>query len=116
MKAEIKMIHSPDIDLVDGLKFPEDCSFLMELNIGPKGIEGSEIFQFMVYTKKRMIDLLESNNLLWAEFSLVINDHSWDKLESDLSEFVNSIEGKDWEDIAEKLDMIMHWEFRHYKP
>jgi hypothetical protein len=47
---------------------------------------------------------------------LLVQRFSWEASEAALNQYVRSVSGDDWADVAAKLNRLMHWEFEDYRP
>ena len=47
---------------------------------------------------------------------LIVCAFSWEAVDAALNQYVRSVSGDDWNDIATKLNRFMHWEFEDYEP
>lgn len=112
MRAELKAMLSPDLQKPRIPDEPDACAVLIQAEIGPKGSEGAEIFQFEVVTPRW---LLANPQLRWARSQLFLPEFSWNEVEALLKRLVSSVSGETWEEIAIKLSRYMHWEFEDYK-
>ncbi len=111
MKAELKGLISPDLTIRSSPEDPKNCSVLIEANIGPKGSEGSEIFNFVVVTPQ----WLEANSeVRWGKGYLLLPEFTWQAVERMLERLITSASGESWQEIAIKLSRYMDWEYEGY--
>lgn len=117
MKAKLKDLHSPDIDL-DSFKPREagNFMFLLQAFIGPDNKTGDESFDFQVCTP----DWLKSNHskaeVLFGRHLLIVFEYDLPRIRGKISKYCESCVGDTWQDIAEKLSRIGGWEFEDFKP
>ncbi len=116
MRAEIKKIHSPDIQNLESYKPIENDNFgfLLQLFIGESHKEGADSFDLTVCTSK----WIKNNFILEDGFSLkdhlIVSDYDFDEIKNYLENHINNLNETSWEKIAMKIDKIAHWEFRNY--
>lgn len=95
---------------------PDDCCVLIKAYIGPAGGEGEEYFNFTVCTPSALDRRLDRDNRpYWARATLVVRRYSKDAVDAALNQFVHSISGSDWTEVAMKLNRFLHWEFEDYR-
>lgn len=117
MKAEIKDLFSSDIEQT--LEFykpniPDNFGFLVFLEIGIEGKEGADDFQVMLCTPKWLIENMKQEEIVLGLHYIIVFEYNYEKIHKRLVELF-CIEGKDWEEIANKLSYIGQWEFQDYK-
>ena len=115
MKAELKGIHSPDID-VDSF-WPEESDnfgFLLQAMIGPAGQEGEESFGIQVCTPKWITSRYAETDVLFGEHMLIVFEYDIHRIKTFLAKYCERCVGDDWQDIASKLSKIGQWEFADY--
>lgn len=116
MKAEIKEFFCSDIEQT--LEFykpekPDNFGILLELDVGIVGKEGADIFQVMLCTPKWLIENMKQEEIVLGLHYIIVFEYNYEKLYKKLIELF-CIEGKDWDEIANKLSYIGLWEFQDY--
>lgn len=117
MRAEVKRFLSHD--LPDGRSVPEDptnCCVGMAADLGPVGEEGADIFYFEVCTPNALGARLADGRPSWTRGLLLTPAFDWDDVEAALQQYVGSIDGKDWQEVALKLSRFLLWEFEDITP
>jgi hypothetical protein len=115
MRAQLKRLHSPDVDLKN--YWPEDSScfsFLLQAFIGPENEQGDESFSFTVCSPK----WLEQNTGEQARFGanhLILAEYDLGKIEQYLSRYCERCVGSSWQELAAKLARVGRWEFEDYR-
>jgi Immunity protein 8 len=113
MRAEIKRCWSevfPDAQSLP--QDPDDCCVAMQAEIGPVGEEGGDTFSFEVCTPSGLARRFDSERRpFWARATLIVGTFSGEGVEAALSQYVHSVSGEDWQDVATKLNRILDWEF-----
>ncbi len=92
MEPEIKSLSSVDLELKGPPPDPEDCAFAFEAAIGPKGEEGSELFQLTVVTPKFLFRESSTSprvNARWGRGYLILNHFSWHEVERSLEQLLS---------------------------
>lgn len=125
MIAELKDISSPDFivgnELVDGMTFipevPDNFYLFLELLIGPRGVEGEELFYTNVCTPKWIQFSLQNSNVLLMNKTIIMNRYDYSAMYEFIKYRVSKVNGKDWNSIAKKInETIGDWEFHGYQP
>lgn len=111
---ERKDTFSPDLEYGHTPNEPDNCSVLVEVNIGIKGQDASDIFSFVVITPKAMSHL-EPPDYRWGRGWLIMEYFSWSAVESAIDKLCSSTTGVSWNQIAEELSKWLFWEFENYK-
>jgi hypothetical protein len=117
MKAEIKKLHSPDIDDLK-IYHPKNInsfSFLLQMLVGPKGKEGEESFDITVCTPQWLITNLSEEKVIFGRDFLIVFEYDYQAITNKLTKFVENIEGNDWNELTRQLSKIGRWEFEDYK-
>jgi hypothetical protein len=117
MKAELKGFHSPDI--YDLEKFcPEvvnNFCFLLQLLVGPKDEKGDETFDIVVCTPQWLIENNTNSAIIFGRHHLIVFEYNFKAICDKLTQVVNVIDGKNWDEIALKVGRIGMWEFEDYQ-
>jgi hypothetical protein len=113
IKLEVKSMISPDLDYGKVHWEPDNCSVLVEVEIGEKGKEGADIFYFNVVTPKF---LLEHPTNRWGRGYLILKEFSWREIESFLNKLIHFVKKDTWDEVAVELSKELHWEFDNYQP
>ena len=108
---ELKSIISPDLEYGQSPDDIENCSIFVELTIGPKGNECEEIFSFTVVTTKYLT--INSQNR-WGRGLLILEEFSWNEMETFISKLLNHCMANNWNEVANKLNNVIDWEFDNY--
>jgi Immunity protein 8 len=88
----------------------------MQADIGPVGEEGAETFDFTVCTPSGLADRLENDERpFWGRGLLIVRRFDWDQVEAALNQYVRSLSGEEWHNVATKLNRVMCWEFEDYQ-
>ena len=115
MRAELKGLMSPDVpDLESWLPESDRFSLLLELDIGPKNSEESEIFYLDVYSPKALTALLQDDPILFGRAMLIMDGFSYKRVEKFIERWCERTHGKTWEEISEKLSRFAGYEFLDY--
>jgi len=111
---EIKSMVCIDLELEEGgvPPDPERCSYAFEVEIGTKGGEGADIFSFVVITLQ---ELLTDTNPRWGRSLLIVEFFSWPLIEKKLNALLSQCSGKDWIEVAAKLNRYLAWEYDNYQ-
>lgn len=117
MKAEIKALHSPDLDdLAKGRPGdPENFGILVQAFLGPEGEDGEESFDFMVCTPAWLSDELAAQGHIWGRHHLIVPGYDYEAIKASIQELCDSTEAKTWPEVAALLARFGQWEFEDYQ-
>jgi Immunity protein 8 len=118
MRAELKGLVSYDLpDARSAPDDPEDCCVGMRADIGPVGGDGADTFTFEVCTPRGLARRFDDEGRpFWSRGVLMVERFTWEAVEAALHQRVRAVEGRDWAEVAEKLNRFMLWEFEDYRP
>jgi hypothetical protein len=115
IRAELKSLICSDFDMrVYVPETPDTFAFWVEMEIGPLGQEGSDLFQVLVCTPRWLEKEVHKWGSQWSRGKLVVNSYSFDELKNFLSRTIGSIEGRDWAEVSSKIRLLAEWEFEGY--
>ena len=117
MKAELKRLHSPDIDdLAAFHPKQDDCfAFLLQLMVGVKGKEGEESFDVFVCTPKWLLENHKDDDVLFGLHNIIVFRYDYAFIVEKLKSYIEKIEAENWEELASKINLIGKWEFHNYR-
>lgn len=112
IKAELKWIHSPDIQNIDHLHpdDPENFSFLLQVMFGPKGRIGEESFDVVVCS----VEWVRKNTPLIGSHHIIVSEFDLELIKRTICEFAQQCSGATWSEVARKLSRLGKWEFENY--
>lgn len=118
MRAEVRGWWNDDeLEGGQAAADPEDCCVLVSAYIGPAGGGGEELFRFTVCTPSGLErQLARDDRPFWARATLIVRRYSKDAVDAALNQFVRSVSGEDWAEVAGKLNRFLYWEFEDYQP
>jgi hypothetical protein len=117
MKAKLKRLHSPDIDLATFFpEEPDNFGFLLQAMIGPDNQEGEESFDIQICTPKWLQSRYSESEVLFGYHHLIVFEYDLRRIENTISKYCDGCTGVSWQEIARKLSRIGHWEFEDYIP
>lgn len=116
MKAEIKEYFSPEIKDLSNFnpEIPNNFCFFLQLLIGPKNEKGAESFDIEVCTPF----WFQTNfkyEIVPGRHYLFVKEYNFECILNYIKNFVESCEGSNWHEVAEKISQIGYWEFEDYK-
>jgi hypothetical protein len=116
MRAAIKSIGSPDVDLATFRPDdPNDLEVLIELAVGPEGGQGADIFGVVVVTPARLAAMAAELGPIVGRHYLIVDDWHWPVIEQFLMKLVERETGDTWQQLGERIARIGHWEFEDYR-
>lgn len=117
MKAEIKRLHSPDID--DLHEFtpadPDSFCFLLQVMVGPESKVGEESFDIQVCTPKWILENHRREDIIIGRHYLLVMEYNFERIQGKVNSFCSNCEGSTWEEVAEKFGRLGKWEFEDYQ-
>jgi hypothetical protein len=87
----------------------------MEVEIGPTGEAGSDIFFFYVCTIDYLSQELDLEGARFGRNLIIMKEFSWSGAVAALEKLVSSFEGPDWRTLATKIGRYGLWEFEDYQ-
>ncbi len=115
MRAELKRLHSPDVD--DLRPFapasPEHFSVLVQALIGPSGEDSSESFDIVVCSPAAIREEAENGPVIGLH-RIVMARFDYNDLEGTIRTFCDQCEGSTWQEVAQQLGRLGRWEFENY--
>lgn len=83
--------------------------------IGPLGGDGEESFDKEVFTPMWLYNNLTENDIKLGCYSIIIKKYNYLLIKEFIERYFYSCEGKNWSEIAIKLNELGRWEFFLYK-
>lgn len=117
MKSEIKDFFGSEINISLELyqpDIPDNFGFLIDLEIGIVGQEGADLFYVMLCTPQWLIENMKQEEIVLGLHYMIVFEYNFEKIHKKLIELF-CIEGKDWNEITNKLSYIGHYEYQDYK-
>jgi hypothetical protein len=117
MRAEIKSLSSLEIDDLENYAPPDPDIFRVSMCLvaGPQGEQGEETFDFQVCSPRWLEQDLREGEVVLLRHKLIMKSFDFTKVRRFVERYVRGIEGKDWEEVANKLARLGHWEFEDYR-
>lgn len=116
MKAELKRVHSPDIDDLENYRpeNPEKFAFLLQAMVGPEGKEGEESFDIDVCTPKWLEETYKFEDVVVGRHHFIVREYNYERIVNAIRDFLQLCSGEDWNEVAEKVARLGKWEFEDY--
>ncbi|HET6367994.1 MAG TPA: immunity 8 family protein [Pseudomonadales bacterium] len=117
MRAELKGLHSPDIDNLETY-MPDNAEcfgFFLQALFGPEGADGEESFGIEVCTPSWLAVNHSQDEIVIGRHRLIIFEYSYPRLLNFLRRFGHRCVGREWGDVAAQLSTIGKWEFEGYR-
>ena len=116
MNAELKRVHSPDIDDLENYRpeNPEKFAFLLQAMVGPEGKEGEESFDIEVCTPKWLEETYKLEDVVVGRHHLIVREYNYERIVNAIRDFLQLCSGEDWNEVAEKVARLGKWEFEDY--
>ena len=116
MNAELKRVHSPDIQNLERYipENPENFGFLLQAMIGPEGQDGEESFDIEVCTPKWLEEKYSLEDVIIGRHHLIIREYNYARLVGVIRKYLQQCSGEDWTQVGEKVSRLGLWEFEDY--
>lgn len=111
MRAELKSIMSPDVDLENFVPDEsEGFSVFVQAFIGPMESSGADSFGITVCDPTWIERQLVGKKYAWGYRTLVLEKYDFGVLKSAIERLCGQVSGQDWGEIAGKLNSYAAWE------
>jgi hypothetical protein len=116
MKAQLKSLHSPDVDDLRSFlpEVPERFAVLVQAMIGPAGEDSAESFDIVVCSPAAIREEAEKGPVIGLH-RIVMARFGYDDLVRTIREFCQRCEGATWQDVARRVGRLGRWEFEDYR-
>ena len=116
MRAELKSLHSPDIEnLSSWIPERQDFAILLQVIAGPAGEIGGESFDLTLCSPSWINKTVEKGRIITGRHLLIVARYDYGRISEFISNYVSSCYGETWQEIALKLARFGHWEFEDYR-
>jgi hypothetical protein len=118
MRAELKALHSPDVQDLENWQptDPERFGFLLQAMIGPFCGQGMESFDIQVCTPAWFgQNMLSDVDLRTGEHIIFMSRYDYRALVGFIERYCHRCEGETWRDVAQRLGRLGRWEFEDYR-
>jgi hypothetical protein len=116
MKAVLRRMHSPDVrDLERFMPDSDVFVLLVQFLFGSDENDGEESFDAIVCSPKWIEKKVDELGIMDARHHIIMKQFDIKVLREFVTEFSNGCSGEKWEDVAEKLARLGHWEFEDYR-
>jgi hypothetical protein len=116
MKARVRTLHSPDVDLQTyEPSDPGDVGLLIQVLAGPADGPGEESFDIVVCTSRWVERHVRENGPLVGRHHVIVNEYDAEQVRGFLTRLFESEVADDWPQLAGKLARFGQWEFEDYR-
>ncbi|MET8796699.1 Imm8 family immunity protein [Nocardia sp. NPDC004568] len=116
MRAELKGMHSPDVDLADPEAVRVVDAALVQLMIGPAGAVGEESFDLVVHASGGDAAAADGDGFRPVDHALVLDRIDAAEVRRRVESFLRDLDRPTWAALAEAIGRIARWEFVGYRP
>lgn len=118
MRAQVRGMHSPDVDDLDAFTPDDvyDIDVFIQILAGPADSQGEESFNVQVVTPKAVAKSVAANGPLVSRHHLIVAEWDWPKIREFLTNSFEREQAPTWQELAQRLGRIGHWEFEDYRP
>lgn len=116
MNAKLKDLYAPNIDDLSQYhpENSENFCILFRAIVGLKDTQGEESFDIQVCTPQWFLSNLKKDDVIPGRHFLFVLEYNFDRIFRRIKELIESCSGNNWQEIAEKVSRIGHWEFEDY--
>jgi immunity protein 8 of polymorphic toxin system len=116
MMAELKHLHSPDVeDLVSWTPENADFAILVQIIVGPAGTPGEESFDATVCSSAWVKRKAAKEKIIEGRHLLIVSEYNYTLISEYISNYVSTCQGETWKEITDKLSRLGRWEFEDYQ-
>jgi Immunity protein 8 len=115
MRATLLRLHSPDVHDLSSWSPDGDFGILVQLLVGPVGGPGEESFDITLCTAGWLAARARKERIVDARHHVIVHAYDYDLVEQYLRARVAALEGSTWDEVAERLGRLGHWEFEDYR-
>jgi hypothetical protein len=87
----------------------------VQLLVGPVGGPGEESFDITLCTIGWLAERVREERNVDGRHHVIVQAFNYDLIERYLRERVAELEGSTWDEVAERLGRLGHWEFEDYR-
>lgn len=116
MRAQLKSLYSPDVDLSSYWPDDPECfGFLLQAFIGPENELGEDSFSFTVCTP-RWLEAENKGRIIFGANHLIVMDYDLTAIDAHLRRYCERCIADTWIEVAMKVARVGCWEFEDYRP
>lgn len=118
VKAQVRSISTNDGEALDDvvLEDPDDVDVWITVIASPAGEPGEESFQLRVRSPASLAKELYQWGPLHERHMVVVARWDPHQIRSFIDRLFTEVEGRDWNEVGEKLSRVGYWEFEDYRP
>jgi hypothetical protein len=116
MMAEVKRLHSPDVDdLANWVPESVDFAILVQIIVGPADSPGEESFDVTVCSAAWVTRQAAREKIIEGRHLLIVSEYDYALISEYISRYVSMCQGETWKEVTGKLSRFGHWEFEDYQ-
>ncbi len=116
MKAKLKHLHAPGCDLSSYCPAEVDNFYLfLQAIVGPSGMDGEESFDIEVCSPKWIIENTAPTEVTVGHGKLILREYDINCIVTSIESYCAGLEADNWNQLAQKLRLLGHWEFEDYR-
>ena len=117
IELELRSLGSPDVEFHAWEPSTNaEVFFLVEMEIGEAGVDGTDLFQVVVATPEALRAKSKAEAITIRERStLVVSNYDWHEIKKSLESIVRKCESENWAVSTLKLQRYFNWEYEDYK-
>ncbi len=116
MRAELKRIHSPDVDDLSAYSALAGRRFclLVQAMVGPEGQDCYESFDIIVCSPAWLLEEVERGPVVGTHH-VIMARFAYEELVATIRTFCQRCEGATWQEVARMVGRLGRWEFEDYR-
>ncbi len=116
MRAKLKNIYNPNIDdLVNYQpKIFDNFCILFRAMVGPEDGLGEESFDIQVCTPMWFLTTLKQNDVIPGKYFIIVLEYNYERIYNKIKYLIEAYSADSWNELAEKIATLGHWEFENY--
>lgn len=117
VRAELRGVFSPDVPDLRSHHPPDDepWSVFVQLLVGPSGADGEESFGVVVCNGAWLESRARDQGPVLGRHHLVVASFAWGAVEGFVESYLERCVGETWDDVAQQVARLGHWEFEDYQ-
>ncbi|MGO4574366.1 Imm8 family immunity protein [Microvirga sp. 2TAF3] len=117
MRAELKDIYSPDVDVDNFVPERKDTfAIFVQIFVGPERVDAYDSFDCYICSPNGIQNIFKGEDILIGEPLIIAHEYDFKLIRNRIDRYCSSCTGYTWQDIVPKLLRLGKWEFENYQP
>jgi Immunity protein 8 len=116
--ARVKGIYTNEMNSLETYvpEDPTNAGIWIRALVGPRDDVGEESFDICVCTPLWLLAQCERDGFVLGRHRLIVSSYVPDRVRKTLTNLIEECGGESWQEVAEKVARVGHWEFENYLP